>query len=313
MSELIPSSAHFADRLLGAVAAKNSVVCVGIDPMPEFFPNELLPRSQDPRDVLDCVFRFCQEVLRAVEPFAACVKFQSAYFEVFHGDGVEAYHSLVQEAADLGMVTIGDVKRGDIGTTSAAYARAHLAPIDEDHGGDGDLATPDAITISPFLGLDTIDPFIAAASEHAKGLFVLVRTSNPGSSLLQDAMLADGRTVSEKLADELSAVAAKHLGQSGYSSIGAVVGATQPQTMVSLRKRLPQSLFLLPGYGAQGATADMTRSAFTGGQGAVVSASRSVLYAHRETKYSHFTDFRVAIAQAAKDMRSDLNNVLGRA
>lgn len=310
------SHPNFADRLLQACSDKNSVVCVGIDPMPEFFPPELLPRSQDPREVLDCVFRFSQQVLHAVHPYAACVKFQSAYFEVFHGDGVEAYHSLIQEAADLGLLTIGDIKRGDIGTTSAAYARAHLAPIDPDTEGDGDLGTPDAITISPFLGLDTIEPFIKTATEHDKGLFVLVRTSNPGSALLQDALLADGRTVSEKLADELAPVAAKHVGTSGYSSIGAVVGATQPHTMTSLRRRLPQSLFLLPGYGAQGATADMTRSAFQQGpnglQGAIVSASRSVLYAHRESKYSLLTDFRAAITQAAKDMQQDLNTVLSR-
>lgn len=303
---------HFADRLHNAILAKDSVVCVGLDPMPEFFPSELLARSSgppDPRERLDAVYRFCQQALDAVEPYAVCIKLQSAYFEVFHADGVEAYYSLVREAADRGLLTIGDVKRGDIGTTSAAYAKAHLAPIDDDAEGDGELATPDAITVSPFLGLDTLEPFLTEAAAHQKGLFVLVRTSNPGSALIQDSLLPDGRSVSEMLADQLEPLARKHIGPSGWSSVGAVVGATQPHTMASLRKRLPSSVFLLPGYGAQGATAEMTRAAFVGGP-AIVSASRSVLYAHRDAKYAPLADYRAAIAAAAKDMRDDLRSIL---
>ena len=130
-----------------------------------------------------------------------------------------------------------------------------------------DVVTPDAVTVNPMLGLDTLEPFVKTAKDAGKGLFVLVRTSNPGSAELQDVKLADGRTWSEMLADKLAPVAAQEglLGTSGWSSLGAVVGATQPQTMQSLRRRLPKSIFLLPGYGAQGATADMTRAAFRDG------------------------------------------------
>lgn len=286
-------------------------MCVGLDPMPELMPAEVWGPAKPTarRDILDGIFRFCVDVIDAVAPHAAVVKLQSAYFEAFHAEGVEAYFSLVQEAHERGLLVIGDVKRGDIGTTSAAYAHAHLAPIDDSEGEGEEVATPDAITVSPFLGLDTIDPFIREALPLGKGLFVLVRTSNPGSALLQDALLTDGRTVSEKLADELATLASACVGSSGYSAIGAVVGATQPHTMTSLRYRLPRSLFLLPGYGAQGATAEMTRAAFTNGAGAIVSASRSVLYAHREPRFAH-TDYRVCVARAAEEMKLDLRRVL---
>jgi orotidine-5'-phosphate decarboxylase len=279
--------------------------------MPEFFHPDLAGDPMaDARERLDSIYEFTTWVLEIVAPHAACVKFQSAYFEAFHVEGVEAYYSLVHEAQQRGLLVIGDVKRGDIGTTSAAYAKGHLTPISQDDGED-DYATPDAITISPFLGLDTIDPFIKEAAANNKGLFALVRTSNPGSAVLQDATLADGRTLSEKLADELAPIAAKHLGASGLSLIGAVVGATQPHTMHSLRARLPQSTFLLPGYGAQGATAEMTRAAFNAdGLGAIVSASRSVLYAHREPKYSQLGDWRKAVERAVIDMKTDINAVL---
>jgi orotidine-5'-phosphate decarboxylase len=168
--------------------------------------------------------------------------------------------------------------------------------------------------VNPFCGLDTIEPFVTTARDYGKGLFVLVRTSNPGSAELQDAPLADGRTWSEMLADGLHKIASAPalVGAAGWSSIGAVVGATQPHTMLSLRQRLPQSFFLLPGYGAQGATADMTRAAFRNGQGALVSASRSILYAHREPKYAQrFGDqWERCVEQAVIDMKFEIANVL---
>jgi len=238
------------------------------------------------------------------------VKFQSAYFEKYLWEGVEAYYSLVQEAAEMGLLVIGDVKRGDIGSTSAAYATAHLAPPMFDEMDE--IVTPDAITINPFCGLDSIEPFVKTAMDYSKGLFVLVRTSNPGSVQLQDAKLDDGRTYSELLADNLNAMAtdAALVGDSGFSSLGAVVGATQTHTMQSLRKRLPKSIFLLPGYGTQGATAEMTRAAFVEGKGAIVSASRSILYAHRETKYAGVS-WEKAVEGAVKAMRDDLAAIAG--
>ena len=310
----------FGDRLVEAIRRKGTPVCVGIDPVFEMLPDEVAGAAGD-RDandyeaVIDAVFAFTTRVLKVVAPLVPCVKFQSAYFEKYLWEGVEAYYSLIQEAADLGLVVIGDVKRGDIGSTASAYAAGHLA--DPPFGDLDDVVVPDAITVNPMLGMDTLEPFVQAARDFGKGLFVLVRTSNPGSAALQDVKLEDGRTWSEALADHVSAVAAGEglVGTSGYSAVGAVVGATQPHTMRSLRRRLPQSVFLLPGYGAQGATADMTREAFQDGEGAIVSASRSILYAHREPKYAERFggDWERGVEQAVLDMRADLQHVLGGA
>jgi orotidine-5'-phosphate decarboxylase len=315
MSEL------FADRLVDAVRKKGAPICVGIDPIFDMLPDAVAGGSDerdanDPEAAIDAIFAFTTTVLKLVAPHVPCVKFQSAYFEKYHSEGVEAYYSLIQEAAELGLVVIGDVKRGDIGTTAEAYAAGHLADPPT-FGDESDSVAPDAITVNPMLGLDTLKPFVQTARAFGKGLFVLVRTSNPGSGELQDAKLADGRTWSEMLADRLREIAAAPdlVGSSGYSSIGAVVGATQPQTMVSLRQRLPQSILLLPGYGAQGATADMTRAAFKDGMnGALVSASRSILYAHKEPKYAERFggEWERCVEQAVADMRDDLAQVIGR-
>jgi len=314
-------SDKFADRLLDAIDRKGSPICAGIDPVFESLPPAITGKhasgrsTSDAEQAVDAIFQFCVGVLRTVAPHVPVVKFQSAYFERYLWEGVEAYYSLIQEAKELGLLVIGDVKRGDIGATSAAYAAGHLA--DQGFDEQEEVATPDAITVNPMLGLDTLEPFVKTAKEYDKGLFVLVRTSNPGSAELQDVRLEDGRTWSEALADRLAPVAASpgFVGDRGYSSLGAVVGATQPQTMASLRRRLPQSIFLLPGYGAQGATADMTRAAFDAdGCGAIVSASRSILYAHKEAKYAgrFKDDWQKCVEAAVLDMKADLAGVVGR-
>jgi orotidine-5'-phosphate decarboxylase len=309
----------FSDQLIDAIESKGSPICVGIDPILDMIPDSIAgdPTKRNANDreaAIDAIFAFTISVLRTIAPHVPVVKFQSAYFEQYLWEGVESYYSLIAEAKELGLLVIGDVKRGDIGSTAAAYAAGHLADLAD--ADENDIVVPDAITVNPMLGLDTLEPFINVARAFGKGLFVLVRTSNPGSAELQDVKLADGRTWSEMLADKLAPLAAGEglVGSHGFSSIGAVVGATQPQTMQSLRARLPQSFFLLPGYGAQGATAEMTRSAFVDGKGALVSASRSILYAHREKKYAERfgTDWQKCVEQAVKDMKEDVNRVIGR-
>ena len=303
----------FADRLIAAIEVAKAPICVGIDPMFEMFPEAIAGDAEDRNEndterVIDAIYEFTTAVLKVVAEHVPIVKFQSAYFEKYYSDGVEAYYSLVQEAKELGLLVIGDVKRGDIGSTASAYAAGHLAdpPFEEE-----EVVTPDAITVNPMLGLDTLEPFVQTAKTFGKGLFVLVRTSNPGSADFQDVKLEDGRTWSEMVADRLAPVAAGMLGSSGFSNVGAVVGATQPHTMESLRKRLPNSIFLLPGYGAQGATAEMTKAAFVKGRGAIVSASRSILYAHREKKYEWIRDWRKAVQRAVIDMKGDLAKMVG--
>jgi orotidine-5'-phosphate decarboxylase len=304
-------SDHFADRLLAAIEQKQTPICVGIDPILEMLPDEIAGdaqrRPEDPEAAIDAIFSFVTKILRIVAPLVPIVKFQSAYFEKYLWEGVEAYYSLIQEAHELGLLVIGDVKRGDIGSTASAYAAAHLTPPDFE--AIDEALMPDAITVNPMLGLDTLEPFIKAAGEYDKGLFILVRTSNPGSQLLQDAKLADGRTWSELLADTLAPLAAQTLGDSGYSYLGAVVGATQPHTIQTIRQRLPHSIFLLPGYGMQGATAEMTRAAFSNGKGAIISASRSILYANRDTKYAGNT-WEHCVERAVMEMKTDIAGII---
>ena len=308
--------ANFADRLIAAIEKKGSPICVGIDPILASMPDAVFAggrekAADDPQAAIDALFDFTTKVLKIVAPHVPIVKFQSAYFEQYHWEGVEAYFNLIQEAAELGLIVIGDVKRGDIGSTASAYAAGHLA---EPEMSDSDeMATPDAITINPMLGMDTIEPFVKTAGEFGKGLFVLVRTSNPGSAELQDVKLADGRTWSEMVAEKLATVAEGMIGARGWSSLGAVVGATQTHTMISLRQRLPKSIFLLPGYGTQGATAEMTRHAFRDGLGALVSASRSILYAHKDAKVAerYGKDWEQCVEGAVMEMKRDLAGVLG--
>lgn len=285
----------FADRLHAAIAQKASPICVGLDPNLDYFPPELKPANpNDVKAAVDAVRAFCFGVLQAVADVAPAVKPQSAYFERFGPAGVAAYYDAVKEAQALGLLVIGDVKRGDIGATSEAYAAAHLAT--SPYG----FATPDAITVNPYLGMDTLEPFRKVCRAENKGIFVLVRTSNPGSADLQDLQTMAGPTFAETVADKLNALNA---GDGDYGPIGAVVGATQPHTMASLRQRLPRSVFLLPGYGTQGATADMTRAAFDSqGRGAIVSASRSVLYPKRQDGET----WQAAVRRAAIAMRDDL-------
>jgi orotidine-5'-phosphate decarboxylase len=304
-------SFHFADALLDSISRKGSPICVGIDPIYEMFPDAIAgpATERDPADLdrcIDAIFDFTVKVLRILAPLVPVVKFQSAYFERYLWEGVEAYYELIHEAKELGLLVIGDVKRGDIGSTSEAYAAAHLAPVD--FTGMDETTTPDAITINPFLGLDSIEPFVSVARDTGRGLFVLVRTSNPGSADLQDVKTSKGPTFSELLASRLQPVAAAPgmIGRSGYSVLGAVVGATQAHTMRALRDLLPQSIFLLPGYGTQGATAEMTRAAFRDGKGAIVSASRSILYAHQKSPTKPWED---VVRHAVETMREQITSI----
>jgi orotidine-5'-phosphate decarboxylase len=306
----------FSDRLLDAIEYSHAPICVGIDPVMESLPDEIrgkfASRDDEPEAAIDAIFDFTARVLKIVAPLVPIVKFQSAYFEQYMWEGVEAYYSLVQEAKELGLLVIGDVKRGDIGSTASAYAAGHLA--EQTTGNDEEIATPDAITVNPMLGMDSIEPFVKTAREASKGLFVLVRTSNPGSAELQDAKLASGQTWSEMLAEKLNLVATEKalVGKHGWSSIGAVVGATQAHTMESLRQKLPKSIFLLPGYGAQGATAEMTRAAFRDGKGAIVSASRSILYAHKEPRFAaqFGKSWEKCVEAAVMEMKKDIARVI---
>jgi len=288
---------HFADRLLEAIRQKGSPVCVGLDPVYDRLPDALKGEDDDVVEQLDQIEAFCLQLLELVAPFVPAIKPQSAYFEVFGSEGVSVYEACVERAHSLGMVVIGDVKRNDIGSTAQAYAAGHLRPDDE--------FCVDAVTVNGYLGSDGIKPFIDQATPAGKGLFVLVRTSNPSARELQD-LTADGKKIYEHMAALVASLGSASVGACGYSNVGAVVGATYPDEARALRQIMPQQIFLVPGYGAQGGTAaDAAASFKPDGTGAIVNASRSVIFAHKEKKYAGM-DWKLAIQAAAKDFAADI-------
>ena len=294
--------ANFADRLLEAIDEKGSPVCVGLDPVFERLPDPLRRSADSDAAKLSAVSEFSRQVLQLVAPIVPAVKPQSAYFEVYGGEGVRVYFELVRQARQLGLVVIGDIKRGDIGTTAAAYATAHLA---------GDLA-PDAVTVNGYFGTDGIDPFVDVAGRDAKGIFVLVRTSNPSAARTQDFTDAEGVKFYERLAEQVAEIGAREglIGERGYSCVGAVVGATYPDEARQLRRIMPAQLFLVPGYGAQGATAgDCAASFRPDGTGAIVNASRSVIYAHQRKEYEG-ADWKHAVENAARTFAEDIRSAV---
>lgn len=246
----------FGARLAAAVAERESQIVVGLD------PDERVPGGAAGAE------RFCRDVITRTAEHCVAAKPQLAYFERFGADGWAAFAAVAQAAFDAGLLVIADAKRGDIGSTAAAYAEAFLHdPID-------------AMTVNPMLGADAVTPFVDAATRDGRGVFVLVRTSNPGAADLQDLLLADGRLWHEAVADEVAAWGMPSVDGSGLSAVGAVVGATVPQRLRALRARMPHQVLLLPGVGAQGGRPEELGPAFGGhAAGALVSASRSIIYA----------------------------------
>ena len=286
-------SENFADRLAGAVARKGSPVCVGIDPSYSKLPDELKPLPP-----VQGIEVFALAVIEAVAEHVPAVKPQIAYFERYGSAGVAAYERTVRAARQAGLLVIGDVKRGDIGSTAAEYAAGHLAGPD----------APDAVTVNSYFGDDGIEPFADEAARTGRGVFVLVRTSNPSAAALQDFADADGRRLYEHVAAMVARLGDRpgRMGALGYSCVGAVVGATYPEQARQLRKLMPHQVFLVPGYGAQGASARDCAAAFDdAGGGAVVNASRSVIYAYAQEAYRG-RPWRQAIADAARDFAREI-------
>jgi orotidine-5'-phosphate decarboxylase len=269
---------HFADRLIAAIRAKSNAVCVGLDPRWELLPLELRSRHSEDSPA-PAYEEFCERVLDVVAPLVPVVKPQSAFFEAAGPEGMAALQRLLRRARQLGLLTILDGKRNDIAATAEAYADAAF---------DGmmfrDQRWPvwdaDALTINPYLGRDAVEPFLASARRSSRGVFVLVRTSNPGAGQFQD-LDCGGRPLYLHVAEAVGAWARENLGQSGFGDVGAVVGATHPAELERVRAIVPQVLFLIPGFGAQGAGAAETAPGFRDdGLGAVVNSARGILYAY---------------------------------
>jgi orotidine-5'-phosphate decarboxylase len=279
-------------------------VVVGLDPRWEQLPAGLAPDDpSDGRQRAAAYEKFCREVIDVVAPLAPAVKPQAAFFEECGPAGMTALSEVIEHARRQGLLVILDAKRGDIGSTAEAYARGYL-------GRDGQSAwQADALTVNPYLGADSLEPFLTIAAQRGAGLFVLVKTSNPGSSMLQDQQVA-GLPLYRQVADFVEQRAEQTSGQCGYGIVGAVVGATYPQQLAELRCVMPHTWLLVPGYGSQGGTAQDVAGAFDQrGLGALVNNARGIIFAHRRGEYrQRFGDARWqdAVAAAAKEMIAEL-------
>lgn len=285
---------NFGDRLADAVERSASTLCVGLDPRIEFLPPAVItglkPGSSGRARGFE---RFCMQVIDAVSDEAVAVKPQVACFEALGGYGLTALERVCAHARAAGLLVVADAKRGDIGSTSSAYAQAWL------QGRDGQPPCADALTVNPYLGGDALEPFLRACGDGA-GLFVLARTSNPGGADVQQLELAAGGTVWEHIAGLIDEWGRPYVGGSGLSAVGAVVGATHPEAVARARELMPSAPFLLPGVGAQGGRAEDLAPAFANHPaGGLVVAARSVIYAWRERG----GDWQQAVRTAAAELR----------
>ena len=309
---------HFGDRLCQAVKAKKTALIVGLDPVYSRLPAAIRGHRQmndefDAAAAVDALLDFCTQTLRIVAPQVAAVKINIAFFDMYLGVGIEAFYALLAEAEALGLETIGDIKRGDVGHTAGEYAAAHL--VNSELAGLEDTVTPDAITINGFAGADGIRPFADVANQQGKGVFVWVRSSNPSAAVIQDFADSDGQRMYEKLAAVVAEIAYEkdRIGRSGYSNLGMIVGGTGPKETANLRDQYDKVWFLVPGYGFQGASAtDCIRFCKADGTGALITASRSILYAYETPQYrdSIGDNWKKCIEQAVLDAKADLTKAM---
>lgn len=270
--------------LVESARRKGSALVAGLDPIPARLPpalGDLAPH--------EAVREFCREIIAAVEPLVAAVKLQAAYFECLGPAGMEVYGDLIRTATDLGLPTIADVKRGDVGPVAAAYAEAHLS-----------VYGATCVTVNPYMGTDSILPFLQEVRRQGRGggVFVLVSTSNPSAASFQEADIPPPYKIASRLVRDVGLFG----GYSGYPDAGAVVGVTRPEAAHVVRRMLPDQLFLAPGYGAQGGTSADVQALLDGdGSGVLVNSSRAILYAYESRPGSHYPDAARAVAAETRE------------
>jgi orotidine-5'-phosphate decarboxylase len=312
-STILQPMKHFADRLKAAIQAKGAPICAGIDPRADWVPTEFYERAfgqhgRTPAGVRAAVREFCLQILDLVAPHVPAIKPQAAFFEALGPGGWDDFVAVCARGRELGLIVIADVKRGDIGSTAQAYAQALFGgpPV---KGVAMDSARVDCATVNPYLGSDSVIPFIEAADDHDGGLYVLARTSNGGSAEFQQLELKRGGSLVDEVARKIDAWGAENIGTSGYSNIGAVVGATHVEAAKNLRKLMPRTPFLVPGWGAQGGHAAAVRACFdVKGHGAIVNSSRGVMHAYADGPLKDYGEarWRDAVTHAVKQFRQEI-------
>lgn len=303
------------NKLIAKIQKTQAPIVVGLDPMLSYIPEHIQKKAfaeygETLEGAAEAIWQFNKEIVDKTFDLVPAVKPQIAMYEQFGIPGLEAYRKTIDYCHTKDLVVIGDIKRGDIGSTSAAYATAHLGKIQV--GSKCYTAfNEDFATVNPYLGSDGVKPFIEVCQEENKGLFILVKTSNPSSGEFQDRLI-DGRPLYEHVGEKVAQWGEEHMGDS-YSYIGAVVGATYPEMGRILRKLMPKTFILVPGYGAQGGTGkDLVHFFNSDGLGAIVNSSRGIISAYKQEKYASFgaEHFADASRAAVEDMAADIRQAL---
>ena len=306
------------DRLIEKIRKTNAPIVVGLDPMLSYVPEQIQRAAfeqfgETPEGAAEAIWQYNKGIVDAVCDLIPAVKPQIAMYEQFGIEGLKAFQKTVDYCHEKGLVVIGDVKRGDIGSTSAAYATGHLGKVQI---GSKSYAAfdEDFATVNPYLGTDGIKPFVDVCREDKKGIFILVKTSNPSSGEFQDRLI-DGRALYEYVGEKVTEWGADCIGASGYSAVGAVVGATYPEQGKILRKLMPKSFILVPGYGAQGGQGkDLVHFFNEDGLGAIVNSSRGIIAAYKQDKYKEQgitpENYADASRMAVEDMIADIAGAL---
>lgn len=302
---------NFADGILTQIAKKKSCVVVGLDPRPENLPAELkaalLKTSRISfADMAMAYLEFNKQIIDAIAPYAPAIKPQSAFYEALGYEGIKALQATIRYARQKGLIVIADVKRSDVPSTAVAYSNAYIGETALGMSSEPAFGA-DALTVNPYMGADSIRPFIDDAKKFGKGIFVLVKTSNKGSGDLQDIQTPSGK-IYEITARNVAVSGSELIGEKGYSSLGAVVGATYPDEAQTLRKLMPKSIFLVPGYGAQGADAQMVKNCFNAdGLGALIVAARSIIFAYeKDPDYPKKNTWQESVKNALIKMNREL-------
>lgn len=309
----------FIDKLMNKVKELQNPTVMGLDPKLEYIPQSIRRKNMEMygntlQAATASIVEFNRRLIDAVAGIVPAIKPQLAYYEMYGVEGMKAFAETIRYGKEKGFVIIADGKRNDIGSTSQAYSAAYLGEAKLDEGEARPVFDVDALTVNGYLGVDCITPMLEDCTKYGKGLFVLVKTSNPSSAQLQDLETKDGRKIYEVMADLVLEWGKDFIGECGYSSVGAVVGATWPEQLKALRVRMPHACFLVPGYGAQGGGAGDVAAAFDrNGLGAVINASRSLMCAYKLDRWKNsFTaeEFDLACREEAMNMKKQLQNVI---
>lgn len=305
------------DLLIKKIEETQNPSVVGLDPRLEYIPEHIKKESfelfgKTPKAVARGFYEFNKEIIDAVWDIVPAVKPQIAMYEQYGVEGLQAYLDTINYAKSKGLIIIGDIKRGDITSTAQSYSHGHIGRVlieDKEYK----IFDQDFITLNPYMGYDSIEPYLSDCKEYKRGVFILVKTSNPNSGQIQDLDIG-GEKIYERVGKLVSQWGEDFIGERGYSSICAVVGATHPEQAYKLRRLMPHTFFLVPGYGAQGASAQDLRGCFDkNGLGAIVNSSRGIIAAYKNEKYKSTyseKEFALASRKAALDMKTDIQNVL---